>query len=132
MRRIHLTLCLTVICLSTGCSLMGYRPCDSLSGWCKQRKPAAVDFWDIKGEKEPSIETFSTKLPNGNTSVNDNAYRSARNAYFSKKIDKFEACGLDWRTRSPRPLIETFKPEGFACLEKQGLYRNGSQEHWRF
>ncbi|ARC50495.1 hypothetical protein A6J88_03745 [Neisseria mucosa] len=27
----------------TGCRLMGWYPCDSLSGWCKPKKPAAID-----------------------------------------------------------------------------------------
>ncbi len=29
----------------TGCRLMGWYQCESLSGWCKPKKPAAIDFW---------------------------------------------------------------------------------------
>ena len=30
----------------TGCRLMGWYQCESLSGWCKPKKPAAIDFWE--------------------------------------------------------------------------------------
>lgn len=29
----------------TGCRLMGWYQCESLSDWCKPKKPAAIDFW---------------------------------------------------------------------------------------
>lgn len=38
-----------------GCRLMGWYQCESLSGWCKPKKPAAIDFWEIKGEPPPSF-----------------------------------------------------------------------------
>ena len=117
----------------TGCRLMGWYQCESLSGWCKPKKPAAIDFWEIKGEPPPSIEDFrGTRLADGSYSVDDNAYRTAANDYFSRKIKKFEACGLDWHTRDKRPLAETFKQEGLDCLEKQGLYRTSLPESVRW
>ena len=73
----------------TGCRLMGWYQCESLSGWCKPKKPAAIDFWEIKGEPPPSIEDFRGKrLADGNYSIDDNAYRTAANDYFSRKIKK--------------------------------------------
>ena len=111
---------------------MGWYQCESLSGWCKPEKPAAIYFWEIKGEPPPSIEDFHRKLADGNYSVDDNAYRTAANDYFMRKIRKFEACGLDWHTRDKRPLAETFKKEGLDCLEKQGLYRTSLPESVRW
>lgn len=112
---------------------MGWYPCDSLSGWCKPKKPAAIDFWEIKGEPPPYFEDYrGTRLADGSDSVDDNAYRTAANDYFSRKIRKFEACELDWHTRDKRPLAETFKQEGLDCLEKQGLYRTSLPESVRW
>ncbi|HGG9598046.1 TPA: RNA-binding protein [Neisseria meningitidis] len=101
-----------------GCQLAGWYECSSLSGWCKLRKPAAIDFWDIGGESPPSLEDYEIPLSDGNRSVRANEYESAQQSYFYRKIRKFEACGLDWRTRDGKPLIETFKQEGFDCLKK--------------
>lgn len=115
-----------------GCRLAGWYECSSLSGWCKPRKPAAIDFWDIAGEKEPSVEDYRTPLADGNYSVNASEYEFAQSSYFHRKIEKFEACKLDWGTRDKRPLIETFRKEGFDCLEKQGLRRNGLSERVRW
>ncbi|MFC3874252.1 RNA-binding protein [Neisseria musculi] len=122
---------MVLLCLAAGsCKLMGWYGCDSLSGWCRPQKPAAIDFWKIKGEPYPSIDDYATPLENGSRAIDANAYDAARNAYFYKKIDKFEACGLDWRTR--KPLLETFGQEGFDCLEKQGLYRTSLSEDTRW
>lgn len=55
-----------------------------------------------------------------------------KNLTYYRKIGKFEACGLDWRTRDGKPLVERFKQEGFDCLEKQGLRRNGLSERVRW
>ena len=115
-----------------GCQLAGWYECSSLTGWCKPRKPAAIDFWDIGGESPPSLEDYEIPLSDGNRSVRANEYESARQSYFYRKIGKFEACGLDWRTRDKQPLIETFRQEGFDCLEKQGLRRNSLSERVRW
>ncbi len=113
------------------CDLMGWYECESLSGWCQPKKPAAIDFWDIKNEKEPTLEDFKNKLPDGRISVNDYAMRSAMSKYSIKKVKIFEMCNLDWRERSP-DLIKIFKPEGFRCLETNGLYRNSLSEDTRW
>lgn len=127
----HFLIVLSIILVS-GCEHLGYHSCDALSGWCKDRKPAAVDFWDIKNEKKPRLEDFENHLADGTISVNDGEWRSARLKYFYKKIEAFERCRLDWRTTDTKPLIETFKPEGFKCLEKNGLYRNSLSEDIRW
>ncbi|WP_211296591.1 hypothetical protein [Neisseria iguanae] len=42
-----------------------------------------------------------------------------------------EQCGLGWRSRSQKPLKETFGEEGVACLERHGLKRNSLSEDTR-
>ncbi|MCD0218020.1 hypothetical protein LN386_29110, partial [Enterobacter hormaechei subsp. steigerwaltii] len=95
-------------CLHLRLQAAGWRvgiECSSLSGWCKPRKPAAIDFWDIGGESPPALEDYEIPLSDGNRSVRANEYESAQQSYFYRKIGKFEACGLDWRTRDGKPLI---------------------------
>lgn len=116
----------------TGCELMGYHKCDALSGWCESRKPAAIEFWDIKDQKPPTLEDYENKLADGRISVDDNKFRSDSMKYMSRKIDVFELCQLDWRLRDNRPLIESFKQQGFDCLQQNGLYRNTLSEDSRF
>ena len=116
----------------TGCELMGYHKCDALSGWCEPRKPAAIEFWDIKDQEPPTLEDYENKLADGRVSVNDYKFRSDSMKYMSKKIDVFDRCQLDWRLNDNKPLIESFKQEGFDCLKKNGLYRNTLSENSRF
>ena len=99
----------------------------------KPKKPAAIDFWELKANcRLLSRISAGSVLADGTYSIDDNAYRTAANDYFSRKIKKFEACGLAWQTRDKRPLAETFKKEGLDCLEKQGLYRTSLPESVRW
>ncbi|HFC6348629.1 TPA: RNA-binding protein, partial [Neisseria lactamica] len=70
----YLAMALLLMFTVAGCQLAGWYPCPSLSGWCFPKKPAAIDFWDIAGEKEPSVEDYRTPLADGNYSVNASEY----------------------------------------------------------
>ena len=79
-----------------------------------------------------TLEDYENKLADGRISVDDNKFRSDSMKYMSRKIDVFELCQLDWRLRDNRPLIESFKQQGFDCLQQNGLYRNTLSEDSRF